>query len=51
MAKTLCKLKASKIAKDFGKIRKLVENPKYICLKCARVASDKKYLCEPKKLV
>ena len=47
MAKELCKLKTSKIEKDFAKIRKVVLPARYICSKCARVAADKKLLCKP----
>ncbi len=28
----------------------VVEQPKFYCKNCARVANKKKYLCDPKKL-
>ncbi|MDX9965930.1 MAG: hypothetical protein AB7U26_03820 [Sulfuricurvum sp.] len=48
--KELCKLGKSDLKSDFKKIVKIVKNPKYICIKCARVAIEKKYLCEPEKM-
>lgn len=48
--KTLCKLKKNELAEDFKKVLKIVKKPKFICEKCARVAKDKKYLCDPIKL-
>jgi len=48
--KELCKLKKTELASNFKKIVKIVSKPKFICEKCARVAKDKKYLCEPKAL-
>ena len=45
--KTLCKLKKDELSKNFKKIIKIVKKPKFICEKCARVAKDKKYLCNP----
>ncbi|MDP3292017.1 MAG: hypothetical protein Q8M43_08300 [Sulfuricurvum sp.] len=48
--KELCKLKKNELEIHFKKIIKIVKKPKFICEKCARVAKDKKYLCEPKKM-
>lgn len=45
--KELCKLKKNELALNFKKIVKIIKKPKFICEKCARVANDKKYLCEP----
>jgi len=45
--KELCKLKKNELASNFKKIVKIVSKPKFICEKCARVAKDKKYLCNP----
>jgi len=45
--KELCKLKKNELSADFKKILKIVSKPKFICEKCARVAKDKKYLCNP----
>ena len=47
---TLAYIIAKKTKSDFKKIVKIVKNPKYICIKCARVAIEKKYLCEPEKM-
>lgn len=48
--KELCKLKKDELSKNIKKIVKIVKKPKYICEKCARVAKDKKYLCNPTAL-
>lgn len=48
--KELCKLKKNELDINFKKIVKIVQKPKFICEKCARVAKDKKYLCNPKAL-
>lgn len=45
--KELCKLKKDEYVKNIKKIIKIVKKPKFICEKCARVAKDKKYLCDP----
>jgi hypothetical protein len=45
--KELCKLKKDEYPKNIKKIIKIVKKPKFICEKCARVANDKKYLCDP----
>ncbi|WP_310440380.1 hypothetical protein [Sulfuricurvum sp.] len=45
--KELCKLKKNELDIHFKKILKIVSKPKFICEKCARVAKDKKYLCNP----
>jgi hypothetical protein len=35
---------------EFGKIRELVRNPKFICFNCGRVADSRKNLCNPMPL-
>lgn len=45
--KELCKLKKDELSKNIKKIIKIVKKPKFICEKCARVAKEKKYLCDP----
>ena len=45
--KELCKLKKDELSKNIKKIIKIVKKPKFICEKCARIAKDKKYLCNP----
>jgi predicted nucleic acid-binding Zn ribbon protein len=47
---TLCKWKCEAYAERFDKLRKIVAEPKYVCLKCGRVAERKKYLCRPEPL-
>lgn len=48
--KTLCDWSRKDITKNFDKLTKIVSQPNYICRKCARVAKNDKYLCEPKSI-
>jgi len=50
LKKTLCKLDKHDIEDNMGNIETLVSEPKYLCLKCARVSTKKKYLCSPIKI-
>jgi hypothetical protein len=50
MSKTMCKWKAADIKKDFSGFKKRVKDAKFACLKCGRVAADKKHLCKPVEL-
>jgi hypothetical protein len=47
---TLCKLDKHDIEEHKQDIVSLVSEPKFMCRKCARVASNKKYLCQPIKI-
>ena len=47
---TLCDLRKEIIEEKIEDITRLVNRPKYICKKCARVANEKKYLCKAKKM-
>jgi hypothetical protein len=46
----LCDLSKKDIRENMNEIIKIVTIPKYICEKCARVANEKKYLCNPVKI-
>lgn len=48
--KTLCSLGRDEIKENLGELTEIVSKPKYICRRCARVATKKKYLCKPVKL-
>lgn len=49
--KPLCKLVKKDVLKDdYKKYLEIVKNPKYICTKCGRVASKKKFLCKAEKI-
>jgi hypothetical protein len=43
--RTICDWKD--VEKKLKQLRKVVEEPKYACRKCGRVANDKAYLCKP----
>ncbi|NQZ56595.1 MAG: hypothetical protein HRT88_03885 [Lentisphaeraceae bacterium] len=46
MNKALCKLGKKGIEENFKEISRIVANPNYLCRKCGRSASSKKYLCK-----
>ena len=49
--KELCKQISSKILeKDFKEYIRIVKEPKYVCLKCGRVAKKEGYLCKAEKI-
>jgi len=46
----LCEWKKDDIKDNLAQLKKIVGNPKYVCLKCARVAEDANYLHKPEEL-
>jgi hypothetical protein len=48
MAKSLCDMDKL-LKKDIDAYIALVDQPRFVCTKCGRVANKKKNLCEPKK--
>ena len=48
--KRLCKWSHKDIDKHFKSYTDLVKKPKYVCLKCGRVAKNKSLLHEPAKI-
>ena len=50
MAKSLCKYRRVEIAAQFSTITRMVSTANYMCSSCARVASEKGYLCKPSAL-
>jgi hypothetical protein len=46
----LCDWKKDEIKNNLTELKKIVGKPKYICLKCARVAKDASYLHKPEEL-
>lgn len=49
MSKTLCNLKRE-LKKDMATYVLLVNQPKFVCMACGRVANKKKNLCQPEKI-
>ncbi|MCQ1057881.1 hypothetical protein ACQKPX_20500 [Photobacterium sp. DNB23_23_1] len=50
MAKSLCKYRRVEITAQFSTISRMVSTANYMCSSCARVASEKGYLCKPSAL-
>jgi len=48
--KTFCKWSPKQIEKNFDLLTELLEDPTYVCKKCARVSNSKKALCKPVSL-
>ena len=48
--KTRCAISYSDIEKSTREFLELVAEPRFVCLKCRRVAAKKKNLCKGKKL-
>jgi len=49
-AKSLCKFDKDDISKHFSEFASITAHNRYLCVKCARVAEDKDWLCKPKKV-
>ena len=45
--KELCKWKQEDISDKLDKFSDIVKNPKFVCIKCGRVADKKKWLHKP----
>jgi hypothetical protein len=47
--KHMCKFK-DLVKEDFEAYKRLVKEPHFACLKCGRVAREKRHLCKPVSL-
>ncbi len=47
---SLCDVSKSTLRDHLDEIARLVDRPRFICRKCARVANQKRYLCKPTRL-
>jgi len=43
-AKEICKWEREDYAEELDRLRAIVRHPRYVCLKCGRVADKKKWL-------
>ena len=48
--KRLCGIKKSLLKENLVEVQRFVQEPRYICSKCARVANDEAVLCKPKRM-
>lgn len=48
--KTLCDWDKKEIEKNMDALIQIIENPRFICRKCARSAHDAIHLCKPFKI-
>ncbi|MCE0493587.1 hypothetical protein [Vibrio salinus] len=47
MSKCLCKFRRTEIIGQINRVRCLVDNPRFLCKSCARVANGASSLCKP----
>ncbi len=48
--KKLCKIKEKAVIKHRKEILEVIQNPEFLCTKCGRASSQKKFLCSPMKI-
>lgn len=48
--RTLCKWDKDEIKNSLKELKKIVREPRFVCRKCARAASEEGYLCKPEPL-
>jgi hypothetical protein len=48
--KTLCSWKREEIESDLQELRKIVSDPRFVCRRCGRAVSKKKWVCKPAPL-
>ncbi|MBI9101524.1 MAG: hypothetical protein JEY99_03840 [Spirochaetales bacterium] len=48
--KKLCKWEKADREKKLEKLKSLVNNPQYVCVKCGRAANEKEIVCKPEKI-
>ncbi|WP_081755247.1 hypothetical protein [Salinivibrio socompensis] len=51
MAKSLCKWRRGEVEAHLATLTEITTPPRVACSKCARVASEKGYVCRPISLV
>jgi hypothetical protein len=49
--KVLCKWKSEAYASQRVELMAIVDDARFVCLKCGRAANRKKWLCKPEKIV
>lgn len=51
MGKKICKLvKDNEMKENTKKYTKLMDKPKYVCVKCGHVANKENSICKPEKI-
>lgn len=48
--KTLCAWKREQIENSLEELRQIVSSPQFMCRRCGRAVSDKKWVCKPTSL-
>lgn len=48
--KVLCKWKSESYASQRDELMAIVDDARFVCLKCGRAANRKKWLCKPVKI-
>jgi hypothetical protein len=48
--KTLCAWKREEIQESLEELRKIVCDPRFVCKRCGRAVSKRKWVCKPESL-